>query len=822
MKITPLAERSSSFVRPLDYVHVATQLPGAEVVVTDAANREYVRMALEATGTAGAAGAFGAAFSAAGALGTHTVRILDEEGCELERASFSVDAQTAIEDAGGTFAELLRDLNYTMNRDGAQQMVIVDGRPYSHFVCWLRDHVHTLKGNKYFQRDLKPGVNIYLDTQCENGMIWDNLYARNQRPNYWDHIFGPEFIRPVSDGLMELKRIPVEADVEYLLVEGIYNTWKATGDTEWMRAALPKAARALHYCQTDRYRWSEKFGLVKRGYTIDTWDFQVEEDSAIYGHAMVIGPKTPFGIMHGDNTGFMAACSQMAEMHQAAGKPREAQRYLKLGRTIKQRLDEAAWNGRFYRHRVAEAPEQRDLGVDEAEQMSLSNAYGINRGMDHEQCVAVIEEYLKIRANLPAASPGEWYAIYPWFGRGFGGHASAGEYMNGGVLTIVAGELAHGAFQHGYEAYAADILKRVLGLARRHAGYLHCSFKGFRREPPTRTFRTLDLRAVANVDFHGETPGRGWTMERPENDLRNMPVGRQTFCGVPFDVIDPAHNDRRACLALSRRGEPFVERALVDADGARAGSVYFLHASSQTGAVAGEYVVRYTDGTTEAVYLRNGNEITGWWMPEDTRQARLAWWGPNAAFNNVGLVAYGWNNPHPDKPIEAIELNASRERGVLLVAAVTLSDAEVWFEPSDVSFGIPDNWGAAAVVYALVEGLAGVVDRGVAFGTAAVEPRWPAAGADEAAVTIVYAESRGYVAYRYSHEPAQRTIRLELTGSGEAFPCHVLLPAGAQAAALVTCNGEQVEFATARVEGSSYADFELRGPGPFTVTVIYG
>ena len=337
MKITPLAERKSSFVSPLDRVQVTAHAPGAELAVLDAAGREYARKPLGAATTT---------FTAAGALGTHIVRILDEEGCELERASFSVDAQTAISDAGGAFKELLRDLDYTMNKGGAQQMVLVDGHPYSHFVCWLRDHVHTLKGNKYFQRDLKPGIDLYLDTQCENGMIWDNLYSRDPRPNHWDHVFGAEFCRPVSDGLLELKRIPVEADVEYLLVEGLYNTWKATGDTEWMRAALPKAAKALHYYQTDRYRWSEKFGLVKRGYTIDTWDFQVAEDAAIYGHAMVVGPKTPFGIMHGDNTGFMAACAQMAEMYTAVGKPRDAQKYAKLGRTIKQRLDEAA-SGHF-------------------------------------------------------------------------------------------------------------------------------------------------------------------------------------------------------------------------------------------------------------------------------------------------------------------------------------------------------------------------------------------------------------------------------------------------------------------------------------------
>ncbi len=812
MQVTPLTERKSTFVRPLDQVKVSAGGDAAArtLVVLDGAHREYARRPVEGGE---------AVFTAAGALGAHAAILLDAEGRELERALFSVDCRTEINDGGGTFGELLRTLDYTMNRGGAQQMAPVDGKMYSYFVCWLRDHVHTMKGNKYFHDNLKPGIDLYLDTQCENGMIWDNIYVREPRPNYWDYRFAPEFIRPICDGRFELKRIPVEADVEYLLVEGIYFTWKATGDTEWMKAALPKADSALRYYQTDRYRWSEKYGLVKRGYTIDTWDFQVADYAAIYGHTMVVGPKTPFGIMYGDNTGFLAACNQMAEMYGEVGQADEAEQYRALGRKIKERLDRIAWNGRFYRHRVAEEPEELDLGVDESEQMSLSNSYSLNRGITHEQCVAIIREYMRIREDLPPGSPGEWYAIYPWFKRGF--DKLEGEYMNGGVLSIVAGELAHGAFEHGFESYGADILERVLELARRHGDYLHCTFRGFKVEEPERTFTTLDLRAPANVDFHGDTPGRGWTLEYPENDLRGIPVGRQTFCGVPFDVIDPAQNDRRACLALSFRGEPFVEHAVLDLGGRKAGSLYFLHGASNTGGVAGEYVIHYSDGTREGVYLRVGEEITGWWMPHDTGPARLAWWGPNAAFANVGLVAYGWDNPHPDTPMDHIELKAPAQGGILLVAGITLSSAAVYFEPSPISYGIPDNWGAGAVVYALVEGLAGVVDRGAAFAVAAVAPRWTAAGRDSADVSICYPESRGYAAYRYRHGARGKRILLDLTGSGGRFQCHVLLPEGARGAASVTCDGAGVPFENKAVESSRYVDFELQGVGARSVVIEY-
>jgi len=384
----------------------------------------------------------------------------------------------------------------------------------------------------------------------------------------------------------------------------------------------------------------------------------------------------------------------------------------------------------------------------------------------------------------------------------------------------VAGELAHGAFEHGFEDYGADILRRVLELARSQDDYLPCSFKGFLPPEPERTFTPVDLSGAANVDIRCDAEGRGWTAE-PENDLRNLPTGRQTFCGVPCDVMDPARNDGRACVALSVQGGPYAESATVGLDGARAGSLYFLHAASQTGEVAGRYTVRYADGGRESVYLRMGKEITGWWEPRSTRLARLAWHGPNPVFENVGAVLYGWQNPRPDRPIEAVEMHAPQTGGILLVLGLTLSDAGVWFEPSRVSYGIPDNWGAAAVVYALIEGLAGVVDRGVAFDTAGVAPRWAAVGQEAVAVSVTYPESGGYVAYRYGHEAARGRIRLDLAGSGERFVCHVLLPEGAGGATSVTCDGEEVAFENAQVEGSGYADFELTGVAAREVTVRY-
>src|SRR5208282_3846512 len=97
------------------------------------------------------------------------------------------------------------------------------------------------------------------------------------------------------------------------------------------------------------------------------------------------------------------------------------------------------------------------------------NAYSINRGISHEKCVAILKTYQRIRREMPPGSPGEFYGIYPPFFKDFASNQPGlvWEYVNGGVLSCVAGELARGAFEHGFEEYGADILRRQKAIADR-------------------------------------------------------------------------------------------------------------------------------------------------------------------------------------------------------------------------------------------------------------------------------------------------------------------------------------------------------------------
>jgi hypothetical protein len=127
---------------------------------------------------------------------------------------------------------------------------------------------------------------------------------------------------------------------------------------------------------------------------------------------------------------------------------------------MKSNTDITCWNGRFYTHFVKITPVDIP-GVDETEQLSLSNPMAINRGLaSHEQAVSIIQQYLIRKENSDAFA--EWFSIDPPFPDGIFGDEKlvAGAYVNGGIMPLAGGELAKAAFEHGFESYGVDILNR--------------------------------------------------------------------------------------------------------------------------------------------------------------------------------------------------------------------------------------------------------------------------------------------------------------------------------------------------------------------------
>ncbi len=790
--------------KPLEWIEIKSTKP-ATMVIQDGNGVAYVRQVIEHS----------ARIRVAGALGAHTILLLDQKGKLLATKNFKVDCRTGLNDQGGEFSRLLDLLYYTMNTGHTIATHRYQGKSHVLFAGWFQDHVHVMKAMKYFYPDVTSGIDLFAGSQRDDGMIYDNYYQSYATWVHWLKRFGPEFVSVPTDPALNSSffvRIPVENMGEFTFLEAVYYAWKATGDDAWMASRLNNCIRAIHYATADPYRWSEKFKLLKRGYTIDIWDFQPIQDIEVWhGDIMMAKPGvTNYSIMHGDNIGMAVGCQYTAEMLRYVGRNADAEKIAQIGTGIQERIDKLSWNGSFYTHHIPEdSAVKRDFGgTDEAKQVTISNAYAINRRIGHDKSVALIKTYQNIAREMPASSPGEWYLCYPPYEKGW--HLDKWEYMNGGVSSIVAGEVAHGAFNHGFEAYGVHILRRMGELAKISENRLWCIYRGARPDPPARHFTPLSLKAIANADIAGQGAAGvpGWTGEG-SNDLHEFPVGKQVFKDIPFTIVKPDENGRKTCLILS--GKNGYAQAGQLPVGKQATSIYFLHTQSM-GDYLGDISLRYVDGSMYKTHVLRGKNIAGWWYPEDgpyndgKRPYSVAWQGKNEKSLAVGVYIFGIDNPFPDKIIASINFESAGTEGLWMVLGVTLSDQPVFFRPEKISYGAPDNWGAAAVVYALLEGLAGIKDEGVAFNKARLAPRWSAAGVNEVTATVKYPASGGYLSYTYKFDKINNELQVDFTGTAGNMEVELLINDD-QTVADVYLNNQPVKFTIKQVEESKYVCF---------------
>jgi hypothetical protein len=486
--------------------------------------------------------------------------------------------------------------------------LVVDGQPIRGYrtpdarSVWIRDHSDMMRGFRYFEPDLTSAVQHFADTQSASGRIFDYVTTF------------PEKLPSERENWTKYVRVPVEADVEYRLVKGAFLAWQASGDDEWARKLLPALEKALAYIRGHRWYWDESTGLVKRAYTIDTWDFAYTAGRHDWLQFQITD-DTFWGVMHGDNSGYYEAYRLLARLHDRLGDAGNADKWEQAAHALRLNLNRTCWNGRFYTHFIKLTPCTID-GVNEAAQLSLSNPMDINRGVaDHEQAASILEEYGRRRSESAAFA--EWFSIDPPFPDGIFGDERLvrGAYCNGGIMPLVGAELARAAFEHGFEAYGADILARYYRL-------------------------------------------------------------------------------------VSARGESYL-----------------------------------------------------WYLPDGSPST---------------------------------------------VETSTSPDA------------LPtDGWGSSAMLWALVEGLAGIVDRGRCFDSVSIAPRWVATGVEEAEVSVGYAASGAGVAYSFRARPTG--IEMAIEGDARDVACHLLLPEGADVRS-ARVNARDREFTLTRIGPSRYVDFDFLMP----------
>ncbi len=410
---------ASLTAEPLETVRVHG-VPGVQLVARDGEDRIYARLPVSDP----------VELVVGGSLGRHVLEAHGDDGAVLERLELQVDCQSGISDRAGVFERLFSQCVRSMEHENKPHGVGATrwrGKLYHWFVPWVLDHVHTAKGQQYLRSGVGELIEVFAEVQRPDGLVW-SFGFQTKAPEYGYHYWAYKDLGyALVDGEVLFARQPVEQHCEYNFVDGIYLQWKASGDEAWMRRHLDAGIRALDYPISAPGRFSRRFQLLKRGCTIDSWDFQAKDRYAVdlgLGGDMLIDPeKTTFVVFFGDNHGYALACDQLAEMLDRAGRSGDAGRFRERAIQIRSRTAQAAWNGRFFQHHVEDDPATvRDFGVDEREQVVMSNAYALNRNIEHEQAVAILRTYEHLRGQLPRRAPAEWYAIYPPYARGFGEH----------------------------------------------------------------------------------------------------------------------------------------------------------------------------------------------------------------------------------------------------------------------------------------------------------------------------------------------------------------------------------------------------------------
>ena len=352
----------------------------------------------------------------------------------------------------GDFLHLLRN---TIN--GERSLVFVDGRKMMVNKNWIRDHVHVLKAMRHWEYDYAGYVDFTLRHQRADGCILELVKQADDR--HWRYA-APESRKFFPDDNLAMCRLDIEADVEYLLVEGATYCYRISGDDAWLARALPRLEKAIDYVTSDPKRWDARHGLVKRGYTIDTWDFTYEPASVTN---RTLTAATPQAIMHGDNSGVYQAMAQLAWLNGRLGCTAKAAAWRARADALRAAMYKHLWNGRFFFHQLPlNVP---PVDAHERERLSLSAAYDMNRGlMPVADCRRTIEEFRRRRQTTDCFA--EWFTVDPPYDFTFARHPR-GDYVNGGVCLFTAGELAKAALENGYEAYGWDILVRVKEMAAR-------------------------------------------------------------------------------------------------------------------------------------------------------------------------------------------------------------------------------------------------------------------------------------------------------------------------------------------------------------------
>ena len=214
-----------SQVAALDPVNVMSDVDG-EVRVLGGDNRVYASYAIEK--------GVPLTLTAAGEWGEQSI-VLVANGAPVDAlwgAYKMAEPAWGVQSGDPTWDNLYTKVQGFLRQDAVDYLAPDNVTPVhgyrspDNIAIWLRDYVYQSKGFKYFEPDMTSTLDYFRSTQRVDGSLDDYLYHTGATLVYTD-------------------QIEVEADREYLFVEGVWTAWEATGDDAWLWSNVGTMERGL-------------------------------------------------------------------------------------------------------------------------------------------------------------------------------------------------------------------------------------------------------------------------------------------------------------------------------------------------------------------------------------------------------------------------------------------------------------------------------------------------------------------------------------------------------------------------------------------------
>lgn len=166
-----------------------------------------------------------------------------------------------------------------------------------------------------------------------------------------------------------------------------------------------------------------------------------------------------------------------------------------------------------------------------------------------------------------------------------------------------------------------------------------------------------------------------------ENDLSSLPTGLQTLLDIPFYIIDSKENEN-SVLITKTSGRPWLGPLEFPSIPVRsqAQRIHWLWGSGWApyDLPVGYVRYNYSDGTSVTDNVICSRNISNWWGYSDRSEnptLRRAWSGSTPAasrnYTSVGLYHYAWENPHPEKTIDTIDIVSYGGDACIITVGIT-------------------------------------------------------------------------------------------------------------------------------------------------------